>query len=184
MKKKIASALRIFSSVLISVVAVLAFLLVGMKLFGFEIFTVLSGSMEPEFMTGSLIYVKDVDPNELKEKDIITFRISGGTVATHRIIELVPDEENPEIIRFRTKGDKNETEDGGLIEKSQVVGVPVFDVPYLGYIAQFIQNPSGRMFTIAGGAFLLLIVLLPELISEEPKDKKEKKESAEDEIRG
>ena len=174
MKKAVASALRAVSSVLLVILMVLVFLLVGMKWIGFDVYTVLSGSMEPEFMTGSIIYVKEVDPDELKEKDIITFEISGGTVATHRIIELVPDEQNPEIIRFRTKGDNNDVEDGGLIDKSQVIGSPVFNIPYLGYLAEFIQNPSGRFFAIAGGAFLLLIVLIPDLLTESPK--KEKKE--------
>ena len=40
---------------------VLALLLVGVRLFGMQVFTVLSGSMEPTYQTGSLIYVKDVD---------------------------------------------------------------------------------------------------------------------------
>ncbi len=175
MKKTVASVLRTISSVLLAVLVVLVFLLVGMKWVGFDIYTVLSGSMEPEFMTGSVIYVKEVDPDELKVRDIITFEISGGTVATHRIIELVPDEQNPEIIRFRTKGDNNDVEDGGLIDKSQVIGTPVFDIPYLGYLAEYIQNPSGRFFAIAAGAFLLLLVLIPDLLTESPKKKKEEK---------
>lgn len=190
MKKTIVSALRITSSVLLGVMVVLAFLLVGMKFIGFKIFAVLSGSMEPEFMTGSVIYVREVDPDELKEKDIITFEIAGGTVATHRIIELVPDEENPEIIRFRTKGDNNDVEDGGLIDKSQIIGSPVFDIPYLGYLAEYIQNPPGQMYAIAGGAFLLLLVLIPEILTDDEKkekkkkEKEPKKESTEDEIWG
>ena len=173
MKKAVVSTLKIISSVFLVILAVLVFLLVGMKWIGFDVYTVLSGSMEPEFMTGSIIYVKEVDPDELKVKDIITFEIPGGTVATHRIIELVPDEQNPEIIRFRTKGDNNDVEDGGLIDKSQVIGSPVFNVPYLGYLAEYIQNPSGRFFAIAAGAFLLLLVLAPDLLTENPKKKKE-----------
>ncbi|MBQ7874319.1 MAG: signal peptidase I [Oscillospiraceae bacterium] len=177
MKKIFVSVLKTISSVLLVILLVLAFLLAGMRFIGFDIYTVLSGSMEPEFMTGSVIYVKEVDPNELSVNDIITFEISGGTVATHRIIELVPDEQNPEIIRFRTKGDNNDMEDGSLVEKSQVIGSPVFDIPYLGYLAAYIQNPAGRYFAFALGAFLLLLMLLPDLLTE---GKGKKKKSADE----
>ena len=83
----------------------LAIALVGARLFGFKVFTVLSGSMEPKYPVGSLIYVKKVDYTTLKSGDVITFMLDENTVATHRIVEVVPDQEDPSVIRFRTKGD-------------------------------------------------------------------------------
>ena len=62
-----------FTTVLVAVVVILALLLVGARLIGLQVFTVLSGSMEPTYHTGALIYVKKVDPYELKSGDVITF---------------------------------------------------------------------------------------------------------------
>ena len=44
-----------FTTVLVAVVVILALLLVGARLIGLQVFTVLSGSMEPTYHVGSLI---------------------------------------------------------------------------------------------------------------------------------
>lgn len=82
------------STVLVVIVVVVALLLVGARLFGLQVYAVLSGSMEPTYHVGSLIYVKDVDPFELESGEVITFMLDENTVATHRIVEVVPDEED------------------------------------------------------------------------------------------
>ena len=152
------------SSVLVALVVLLAVLLVGVRLVGFQVFTVLSGSMEPTYHTGALIYVKKVDPYTIQVGQPITFLLTEDTVATHRVVEIVKDETDPNVIRFRTKGDANEVEDGSLVHYKNVIGVPVFSIPYLGYVADFIQHPPGTYIAIAAGAILLLLVLLPDLL--------------------
>ena len=64
-------------------------------------------------------------------------------VATHRVVEVVPDEEDSTVIRFKTKGDANDAVDGSLAHYKNVIGTPVFSIPYLGYVANYIQNPPG-----------------------------------------
>ena len=158
------------TTVLVVLVVILALLLVGARLFGMQVFTVLSGSMEPTYHTGSLIYVKDVDYRDLKEGDVITFMLDEDTVATHRIVGVVPDESDASIIRYRTKGDANDAEDGTLVHYKNVLGTPVFTIPRLGYVANYIQNPPGSYLAISGGAILMLLVFLPDLFgSDEPK---------------
>ena len=156
---------------------VLALMLVGVRLIGMQVFTVLSGSMEPTYETGSLIYVKDVDYRELKEGDVITFMLSEDTVATHRIMGIVPDEEDPSVLRYRTKGDANDAEDGSLVHYKNILGTPVFTIPKLGYVANYIQNPPGTYIAISVGAVLMLLVFLPDLFgSDEPKEEAPAKE--------
>lgn len=164
------------TTALVSVVVILALLLVGARLMGLQVFTVLSGSMEPEYHVGSLIYVKEVDPFELKSGDVITFMLDKDTVATHRIVEVVPDQEDPSVIRFRTKGDANDAEDGTLVHYENVLGSPVFAIPKLGYIAEYVQNPPGTYIAISAGAILLLLVFLPDLFG----DGKKKEENPAD----
>ena len=50
--------LQIISTILVALVVLLAVALVGVRLAGIRTFTVLSGSMEPTYHVGSLIYVK------------------------------------------------------------------------------------------------------------------------------
>ena len=168
------------TSILVAIVMVVAVLLVGVRLVGFQVFTVLSGSMEPTYHTGSLIYVKDVDYTEIEAGQVITFMLDEDTVATHRVVEVVPDDEDSTVLRYRTKGDANDAEDGSLVHYKNVIGTPVFTIPYLGYVANFIQNPPGMYMAISGGAILLLLVFLPDLIFEDDGEKKEEKDAKEE----
>ena len=167
---------NIFTSALVVLAVLLALLLVGARLIGLQVFTVLSGSMEPTYHTGSLIYVKKVDATKLSEGTVITFMLDEDTIATHRIVGVVPDEEDPSVIRYRTKGDANESEDGGLVHYKNVVGTPVFTIPKLGYLANYIQHPPGTYVAISAGALILLLMFLPELLGMLTGD--EKKEPA------
>lgn len=166
---------KCITSVLVALVVIVALLLVGARLIGLQVFTVLSGSMEPAYHVGSLIYVKDVDPFELESGDVITFMLDENTVATHRIVEVVPDEEDDSVVRFRTKGDANDAEDGKLLHYKNVIGTPVFTIPYLGYVANYIQNPPGTYIAIAAGALLLLLVFIPDLFEDDSDKKNGKK---------
>ena len=171
MNKTVKKVWDAVTTVLVALVVVLAVLLVGVRVVGMQVFTVLSGSMEPTYHTGSLIYVKEVDPFQLEADDVITFMLDENTVATHRIVEVVPDEEDPTVVRFRTKGDANDAVDGGLVHYKNVIGSPVFTIPKLGYVANYIQNPPGSYLTISGGAILMLLVFLPDLFgNDEPKE--------------
>ena len=177
MNKTVKKIWNWLTTILVVLVVILAILLVGARLVGLQVFTVLSGSMEPTYHVGSLIYVKDVDPFELESGDVITFMLDENTVATHRIVEVVPDEEDDSVVRFRTKGDANENVDGSLVHYKNVIGSPVFTIPYLGYAVSYIQNPPGTYVAISAGAILLLLVFLPDLFGD---DKKKKKDADDD----
>ena len=166
---------NIITNIIVALAVLLAIALVGVRLIGFQVFTVLSGSMEPTYHVGSLIYVKKADYRELQPGDVITFMLDEDTIATHRIVELVPDETDSSVLRFRTKGDANEAEDGSLVHYKNVVGTPVFTIPRLGYLANYIQNPPGMYVAISAGAVLMLLMFLPDLFSKDEEKKSKKK---------
>ena len=165
----------IVSGILVAIVVVLAIALAGVRLVGIQPYTVLSGSMEPAYHVGSLIYVKAIDPAEIEAGTPITFMLDENTIATHRVVEVVPDEEDPSVLRFRTKGDANDSVDGGLVHYKNVVGTPIFTIPQLGYFADYIQNPPGKYVAIAVGAMLLLVIFLPDLLFDDDDEEKKKK---------
>jgi len=158
-------ATDIIFTVAMSLVIILAVLIAGVRIFGLMPYAVISGSMEPEYPVGSLIYVKKVPVSELVEDVPITYVIEGGTVVTHRIVEVLPDEDNPTVVRFRVKGDANDYVDGNPVHINNVIGKPVMKIPLLGYVFYFVQHPPGCYIMIAAIALLMLAAFLPDLIS-------------------
>ena len=161
-----------FTSVLIGLLVILAILLWGAGLLGYEVLIVQSGSMEPNCPIGSLVYVKPVDPGELLPGDIITFDLGGGIRGTHRITAVVNDGGE---LYFRTKGDANEMEDSNPVLPGDVVGRVEFTIPHLGYLATYIQQPPGTYVTISAVAILLLMTILPDVIFPDENKKDERK---------
>lgn len=164
----------VLSSVLAALAVIAALLLAGVRLAGLQVFSVLSGSMEPSYHTGSLIYVKKVDPALITEGQVITFMLDEDTVATHRVVGIVPDGDDPQVLRFRTKGDANDAEDGRLVHYRNVIGTPVFSIPYLGYVSDYVQHSPGRYVAIYAAVFLLVFAFGPDLIPERKGGEEEK----------
>ena len=169
MNKALKISLKILNYIIVISVLILAFLLVGIKIFGFKIYTILSGSMEPNYHVGALVYVKETPQEELKEKDTISFYISDNTIATHRIIEVVEDEGKT---YYRTQGDANEMEDASLTPYEKVIGKVIFSIPLLGYLSSFIQQPPGNFVAIAVGLILIVIVFILDSLTETKKEDK------------
>ena len=170
MNPKTRKLLKVISNALVIVVVVLAILLHGLQFVGLKPYSVLSGSMQSVYPTGSLLYTKDVNPETLEVGDVITFKMAGGTLCTHRIIEIVPDEDNPNIVRFRTKGDENDTADP-LVDCDRVVGKAVFCIPLLGYLATYMAVPPGKYIAITVAISLVLIEVMISLVLDD-RDKK------------
>ncbi|KEF37747.1 Signal peptidase I [Schinkia azotoformans MEV2011] len=128
----------------------------GPNLFGYQLKPVFSGSMEPTFMTGSIIAVKPVeDPTRLKKDDVITFMESQDKLVTHRIIEVIGNGEN---IMFRTKGDNVESPDSNPVLARNVVGEYTgFTIPNAGYFMDFARSAKGAVILLILPGVLLLL---------------------------
>jgi len=159
--------LRLISSILVCVVVLLAFSVSLIRVFGFEVYGVLTGSMEPEYPTGSLIYVKKIDTSKLEVGDTISFKLSENVIATHRIIEIVPDENNPAAVQYRTKGDANSVADSSLVSEGDIIGKVVFCLPQMGYFLNYVQSPTGIAMTIIVSVLLVILVFVSEMITAE-----------------
>lgn len=155
------NATKRFCSIVTGIVLVMAALMLvafaGVRLFGLTPYAVLSGSMEPEYPTGSLIYVRDVDPADVAVGDAITFELESGTLVTHEVYEIDSDAR-----AFRTQGIAN-IDAGGIVHDAlpvpfeRVIGAPVFCIPYLGYLNKFLTGTAGLL---ALGACALVLVAL------------------------
>jgi len=91
-------------------------------------------------------------------------------VATHRIVELVPDEANPAVTLFRTKGDANDDVDASLVGERNIIGKVSFCVPMLGYMASYIQEPPGIYVAIIVCLLMIgFVVYTDSLTGEKPR---------------
>lgn len=152
------------ATVMIVIMVAVTVMLVGVKVLGLQVFSVLSGSMEPTYSTGSLIYVKKADTDKLKKSQAITYQLDENTVVTHRIVEIIKDEKNSKNTKFRTKGDANNVVDGTLVHNKNVIGTPIFSIPYMGYVANFIERPTGKRVLIIFAAGILLWIIPGEVL--------------------
>lgn len=124
------------------------------KLFGYQIYNVLTQSMEPAMPVGSAIYVKRCDPQALRQGDVITFRLSEATglVETHRVVEN--DTQAKQLI---TKGDANALPDVDPVSYERVVGKVVMCIPVLGTVSEMLHSGPGVTACVA--IFALAIIL-------------------------
>ena len=195
-----------FSTLFVIGMILLAIALVGVRVVGLTPFAVLSGSMEPTYHVGALIYVKDTEPSEIKVGDPITFVVNEDLlVATHRVVDIetfttghravvdeagnpVKDEDGNPLYEeyeleetsyyYQTKGDANEDVDGSPVYYKNVIGTPVFTIPYLGYLSSWLQTKKGMIMGISIALVVLILTFLPDLLSavdDEPKDQPKKK---------
>lgn len=119
----------------------------------FRLFSVQSGSMEPNIHLGSLVIVK---PQESYIKgDVVTIKgeREPKKTFTHRIVEVQEDKDLNRI-NYQTKGDANEGPDPELIPHRRVVGKVIASIPYLGQVVAFAQTQVG----------LAVLVIIPATI--------------------
>lgn len=131
------------------------------SVFGYSLFRVSSGSMEPELMVGDIILDKTVDnPEDLKVGDVITFKSNdyGDKLVTHKIIKA-PYEENGKLM-LQTKGIANEVEDKPT-STDNVKGIMICKVDYLDTVYNIFLSPWGLLILIA----LIVIIFFDELIT-------------------
>lgn len=169
MNPKVKKILDIVTSILVALSVLLAVFLMGARLIGLQVFSVSSGSMTPEYLEHDLIYVKIVKPESIQVDDVITFVLNEElTVATHRVVRI--DSENR---KFYTKGDANKTEDTNPVLFENLIGTPVFRIPLLGSVSEYIQKPPGMYVAIGGGLLLIAAVFLPDLFKKKEEEKEE-----------
>lgn len=121
------------------------------NLFGYQVFRVLSDSMTPTLEVGDVILVKDCEPADIRNGDIITYigtegGYKGKTI-THRVVEEPTQRDG--IYCYHTKGDKTGATVDPEITFEQVKGKYVKTLPLLNKVYSFFLSPAGLIVFIA-----------------------------------
>lgn len=161
-KKKLNKLLTVVVIVLAVVVIALAIKILNgqdASIFGFKMYHILTGSMEPTIRTGSDVVVKSVDPDTLEVGDIISFVSRDdaiyGNINTHRIIGIETDESGNRV--FVTKGDANNAIDTIKVRGEDIKGKVVLHLNMTEFAVfyDFLHTGYGFMTVIA---FPLLLI--------------------------
>ncbi len=126
---------------LLAVIAVTVPLTVP-RFLGYDVYEVVSGSMEPEIPVGSVIYVGAVDPASLQEGDVIAF-VSERAVIAHRVVRnrLLEGE-------LVTKGDANPIEDIAPVPYNAIVGIVTRHIPVVGHFMSLYASRTGKIYLL------------------------------------
>lgn len=153
------------------------------SIFGYRIFAVATGSMVPDYNINDVLAIKEVNHNELKIGDDITYlgakQDVNGKIVTHRIIDI---EEQDGKKVYLTKGINNEVEDP-FIEDNQIYGKVVGKIPIVSAINHLVKNQYGFFFLIFLPLITVIFLEIADTVTEIKQDRKEKfeKEAEENE---
>ena len=129
-------------TVLILAVVLVCLPLTVPRVLGYQVYAIVSGSMEPAIPTGSLVYARAAEPADVAPGDVIVFYggLGSEAVITHRLVENHPEER--ELI---TKGDANAANDVTPIPYEHLLGKVEKSVPMLGYFLPAINTLEGKL---------------------------------------
>ncbi|KIJ16470.1 hypothetical protein PAXINDRAFT_75667 [Paxillus involutus ATCC 200175] len=140
------------------------------------IVVVLSGSMEPAFYRGDLLFLTNPANERYHTGDITVYKIPGAEIPiVHRVLEthdiLVSNSTNkfakyapgPNQLLL-TKGDNNHVDDIALyqgldfLERRHIVGKVRGFLPYIGYVTIAMNDIPQLKYAVLGGLGLLALI--------------------------
>ncbi len=138
---KISVALTAVNFIMLLLVVLASVPLTVPRAFGYQPYTVVSGSMEPAIPIGSLVYVKNRDPMGVEPNEVAAFYKNGdpGTIIVHRVLE-----NDKTSGQLTTKGDANLEADFEPVAYAACIGTVEKTFVGLGGFADAITSKTGR----------------------------------------
>ena len=133
MKEKIKS----FATIFLSLTGILILICYAV---GYRFFVVETGSIKKKYPVGSMVIVKNTAPEKIKIGEVITFKIQGNILVTHRVVD-----KDLQQRYFITKGDANNKVDEKEVYFDNVIGKVASDIPLLGYVLYFLNSMYGKI---------------------------------------
>lgn len=167
--------LRIFVYLLIFILLILIFINEknSLKAFNYTAVIIVSESMEPEINVGDIIIIKNSLQNDIKENHIITFEKDNEYI-THRVVRI--EEQNNEKL-YITKGDNNKVNDVEKIRFSEIKGIKIAQIPYIGLLILKVSRQKNILIIL----IVLVLLYIRALKVDNKKKERIKKKRIEDE---
>lgn len=151
---------RILGTVILLAVLAVCLPLSVPKLLGYQVYDVVSGSMDPAIPVHSVVLVQPAAPEELQPGEIVAYR-SGSSVVIHRLVEnhIVEGE-------LVTKGDANAEPDPLKVEYAGVLGTVTTHIPFIGIYAGALNTLPGKLYAFGFIVVAAMLYLLAHELSE------------------
>ena len=120
----------------------------------YPIVTVEGTSMIPTFHQGDVLAVRGVDDSSIKLQDVIVFHepYNFNKLIVHRVVQIITDSS----LKFVTKGDNNPIADNWIVQKADIVGVVVAQLPPIAsFIILGVESPAVTVFAV-----MIIIVVI------------------------
>ena len=158
MKKILSNVFLVFAA-LIFICAIVFVTISGgsenIYVFGYKPFIIATGSMETEYMTHSLVLIKQGGYDDVRVGDVIAFESDAlnKRLAFHRVVEQTN-------AGFITKGDNNPSNDGLLVTHDNFIGREVFHTNWTAHYMKELSKPYGviRVIVLPVVALIFLCV--------------------------
>jgi signal peptidase len=128
---------------------------------GYDIYVVRSESMKPTINIGDMVIIGPVGStfnHEIRPGVIVTYQ-TGKSLITHRVMSF----NNGTLV---TKGDAVEEPDPQPVLMSQVIGVYLFGIPKIGYLASFLHTKPGWFLLVILPGAIMVAFIVKEIIKE------------------
>lgn len=143
-------------------------------IFGYRVFTVATGSMEPLYMVNDVILVEEVDINTLKVGDDVAYigasSENKGIIITHRIIEIRKNDKGEDL--YILQGINNDYEDPAIYGH-QILGEVRGKVLIINTINHLVKNIYGFFFLVFCPLVLVIFLEVADTIIEIKVEKNE-----------
>ncbi len=143
-------------TVLLALALVLVSAVLLPRLAGATPYTVLTGSMRPDYPPGTLVVVKPVAIEDIAVGDVITYQVESGesAVVTHRVVSVGSTVSGSGERVLHTQGDANDVADQEPVREVQVRGLLWYSVPHLGHVNTWIPGSTRQFVATGAGAVL------------------------------
>jgi signal peptidase I len=125
---------------------------------------VLSGSMEPAFQRGDILFLNNAI-TDVFVGDVVVFKIKDRDIPiVHRILKVHRDVNNASYVELLTKGDNNRVDDRGLyapgqlwLQREDILGKAVGTLRYVGMVTIALNDYPVLKYVLVGlmGLFVL-----------------------------
>jgi signal peptidase I len=141
-------------------IALLALLTWGPHLTRYKTEIIIGRSMEPTIPLWSVIVVEPVDPEAIRNGDVIVAEppMLGGRKVTHRVVEINETQGGDPV--FVTQGDNNDTADPWTVGYTEQGWRVIQHVPHVGWLMAKAQTPWARVVLITLPVLLILVQVL------------------------
>ena len=116
---------------------------------------VTSGSMRPLVSPGDVVMIRPASPRDLAVNTVVLYDRPDTGRILHRIVEERPDG------TFQTQGDANHSPDSEFVHRSDIRGVAVLAVPWIGRPSLWLYEGRFPLVVLSGLVLLTLLALAP-----------------------